>query len=212
MLGSLKLKPSRLLFLPSFPNSNTTINNQHSQRAQLFSQWPPSVHPISHIASVSPYHSQNPPSIRNPILQPSQPVHEHVPWTQFEASPSTYFIIPPACLSIFLRQHPAAKAHPLTIQFSDISKLGNNNQSSAEMLFSTLAVAIGAFAGAVSAQANFTSCCNVTPTSVEMVTRLSWCRAQQNTCPETCQNGQVSANTCDAVRLLRTLKTLTQQN
>ncbi|KAE9971342.1 hypothetical protein BLS_004478 [Venturia inaequalis] len=66
------------------------------------------------------------------------------------------------------------------------------------MLFSTLAVAIGAFASAVSAQANFTSCCNVTPTSVEMVTRLSWCRAQQNTCPETCQNGQVSANTCDA--------------
>ncbi|TID27501.1 hypothetical protein E2P81_ATG00257 [Venturia nashicola] len=66
------------------------------------------------------------------------------------------------------------------------------------MLFSTLAVAIGAFATAVSAQANFTSCCNVTPASVEMVTRLSWCRAQQNTCPETCQNGQVSANTCDA--------------
>lgn len=79
------------------------------------------------------------------------------------------------------------------------------------MLFSTLAVAIGAFASAVSAQANFTTCCNVTPSSVDMTVRLSWCRAQQNTCPETCQNGQVSANTCDAVRLLHTLRTFTKQ-
>ncbi|QDS67613.1 hypothetical protein FKW77_004150 [Venturia effusa] len=69
------------------------------------------------------------------------------------------------------------------------------------MLYSTLALAIGAFASTVAAQTNFTSCCSVNPASVEMVTRLSWCRAQQNTCPETCQNGQVSANSCDAATL-----------
>lgn len=68
------------------------------------------------------------------------------------------------------------------------------------MLFTTFTVALAAFGSAVSAQANFTSCCNVVPTTVDQTVRLSWCRAQQNTCPETCQNGQVSANACDAVR------------
>jgi hypothetical protein len=67
------------------------------------------------------------------------------------------------------------------------------------MLYSTFAVAIAAFTSVVSAQANFTTCCNVVPSTVESAMRLSWCRAQQNTCPETCQNGQFSANTCNAV-------------
>jgi len=77
------------------------------------------------------------------------------------------------------------------------------------MLFSTFTVAIAAFASAVSAQANFTSCCNVTPTTVDLPTRLSWCRAQQNTCPEICQNGQTSANACDPNALTYTCTCLT---
>jgi len=79
-------------------------------------------------------------------------------------------------------------------------KLRNNN-ASAKMLFSTFIVAVAAFASAVSAQANFTTCCNVTPSTVDANMRLSWCRAQQNTCPEICQNGQTSQNACDPVRV-----------
>jgi len=48
----------------------------------------------------------------------------------------------------------------------------------------------------VSAQ-NFSSCCNVTPASVNINDRLSWCRAQRNTCPLICPNGQTSKNDCD---------------
>jgi len=48
----------------------------------------------------------------------------------------------------------------------------------------------------VSAQ-NFTSCCNVTPASVDINERLAWCRAQRNTCPLICANGQTSKNDCD---------------
>jgi len=74
------------------------------------------------------------------------------------------------------------------------------------MLYSTLIVA--AIAGLASAQ-NFTSCCSVTPTSVPTDRRLSWCRAQQNTCPEVCTNGQTSANTCDSNALTFDCKCLT---
>jgi len=63
------------------------------------------------------------------------------------------------------------------------------------MLFSSLVVA--AIAGLASAQANFTTCCGIDPNSVTSDVRLSWCRAQQNTCPEICPNGQTSSNACD---------------
>jgi len=66
------------------------------------------------------------------------------------------------------------------------------------MIYSTLLVALSAFASVASAQSNFTSCCNVDPNSVDLPTRQSWCRAQMNTCPEVCTNGQTSNNTCDA--------------
>jgi len=51
---------------------------------------------------------------------------------------------------------------------------------------------------AVSAQStNFSACCNVDPNTVQMTDRLAWCRAQTNTCPLICPNGQTSKNTCD---------------
>jgi len=70
------------------------------------------------------------------------------------------------------------------------------------MIYSTLLVA--AIVGLASAQnsssvpGSFTSCCNIVPSSVDLVERLSWCRAQTNTCPETCANGQFKTNACDA--------------
>jgi len=60
---------------------------------------------------------------------------------------------------------------------------------------SSILLALGA-AVSVSAQ-NFTSCCDVTPNTVDINERLAWCRAQRNTCPLVCANGQVSANDCD---------------
>jgi hypothetical protein len=70
------------------------------------------------------------------------------------------------------------------------------------MIYSTLVVALTAITGFASAQSgNFTSCCNVQPSTIEQSLRLSWCRAQQNTCPEVCPNGQTSVNNCDAVRV-----------
>jgi len=51
-------------------------------------------------------------------------------------------------------------------------------------------------AAVVSAQ-NFTSCCSLDPNTVDMNTRLAWCRAQQNSCPLVCADGLTSANTCD---------------
>jgi hypothetical protein len=57
-----------------------------------------------------------------------------------------------------------------------------------------------ALVAAVSAQsANFTSCCGIEPNTVDVNERLSWCRAQQNTCPLLCTNGQTSKNDCDSV-------------
>jgi hypothetical protein len=50
------------------------------------------------------------------------------------------------------------------------------------------------------AQTNTSTCCDVDPSTVGSNVRLSWCRAQQNTCPELCANGQTSTNICDPVR------------
>jgi hypothetical protein len=62
---------------------------------------------------------------------------------------------------------------------------------------STLLVALTSLALVSAQTANFSTCCSVQPNSVDFNTRLSWCRAQTNTCPLLCQNGQYSENTCD---------------
>jgi len=57
-----------------------------------------------------------------------------------------------------------------------------------------------AFVALVSAQnSNLTTCCDVSPATVDPNQRLSWCRAQRNTCPELCKNGQTTANDCNQV-------------
>jgi len=67
------------------------------------------------------------------------------------------------------------------------------------MFYSTLLVAATAFTGFVSAQNYSTSgAISITPSSVDYDTRLSWCRAQTNSCPQIC-GGTASPNTCDAV-------------
>ncbi|KAF2433285.1 hypothetical protein EJ08DRAFT_731634 [Tothia fuscella] len=74
------------------------------------------------------------------------------------------------------------------------------------MLYRNFLACVSAVAGIVFAQANttaggtpgdFTACCSILPNSIKPELRLSWCRAQQNTCPETCPNGQTSKNDCD---------------
>jgi hypothetical protein len=67
------------------------------------------------------------------------------------------------------------------------------------MLYARLFVAASAFAGFASAITNFTTCCEVDPTTVDAPTRASWCRAQMNTCPELCPDGNVAENKCDNV-------------
>lgn len=189
--SALKLHTSQLLLPPNFaiPIPLSTINNR------------PIDHPVTSFCSIQqPYPICKSSCQHSPDALPphhSLAVHSHVPCKQ--ALPATYFTIPEACFPILHHRILQTKARALTIH-PKTSLNFRNNKSSAGMLFSTLAVAVGAFASAVSAQANFTSCCSVTPSSVDMTVRLSWCRAQQNTCPETCQNGQVSANSCDAVR------------
>jgi len=61
-----------------------------------------------------------------------------------------------------------------------------------------LVLGLGAFVGAVT---NTSECCNVDPTTVDVNIRLSWCRAQTNTCPLLCSNGNVDNNTCDSTTL-----------
>jgi len=63
---------------------------------------------------------------------------------------------------------------------------------------SSLLFTLSAAIASVSAATNLTSCCNVDPATVDPNYRLAWCRAQQNTCPLICPNGQATANTCDS--------------
>ena len=67
------------------------------------------------------------------------------------------------------------------------------------MFYSTLLIAASAFTGLVSAQTYSTSGnLTIDPNGVDYNTRLSWCRAETNSCPLIC-GGQASPNTCDAV-------------
>jgi len=73
------------------------------------------------------------------------------------------------------------------------------------MFYSTLLLAATAFTGMVAAQ-NFTQCCTL-PTLPPIATRQSWCRAEQNTCPEICGGiGQLAkdGNLCDSNALTYT--------
>jgi len=67
------------------------------------------------------------------------------------------------------------------------------------MFYSTLLLAATALTGLVGAQ-NYSTSGNIsiTPNSVDYNTRLAWCRAQTNSCPQIC-GGQASPNTCNAV-------------
>ncbi|TKA79773.1 hypothetical protein B0A55_03299 [Friedmanniomyces simplex] len=66
------------------------------------------------------------------------------------------------------------------------------------MFYSTLLLATTALTGLVSAQNYSTSGpISVTASSVPYDTRLSWCRAQQNSCPQIC-GGQAYPNNCDS--------------
>ena len=67
------------------------------------------------------------------------------------------------------------------------------------MFYSTVLLAATALTGLVSAQNYSTSGpLSITPSSVDYNTRLAWCRAQTNSCPQIC-GGQASPNTCDPV-------------
>ena len=69
------------------------------------------------------------------------------------------------------------------------------------MFYSTLLIAASAFTSIVSAQNYSTSgALSITPSGVDYNTRLAWCRAETNSCPEIC-GGQASPNTCDAVSI-----------
>ncbi|KAK5132437.1 hypothetical protein LTR08_009048 [Meristemomyces frigidus] len=69
------------------------------------------------------------------------------------------------------------------------------------MFYSTLLIAASALTGLVSAQNYSTSgALSIDPNGVDYDTRLSWCRAQTNSCPQIC-GGQASPNSCDATAL-----------
>jgi hypothetical protein len=69
------------------------------------------------------------------------------------------------------------------------------------MIYSKLFLVAAAFTGFASAVTNFTACCDVDPTTVDSPTRAAWCRAQMNTCPELCPNGNAAVNKCDNVSI-----------
>lgn len=76
------------------------------------------------------------------------------------------------------------------------------------MLYASLLLAASAFSGLVAAQ-NFSQCCTINPGSVDTDTRQSWCRAEQNTCPELCGgigNLANNGNLCDSNLLTYTCK------
>jgi len=60
---------------------------------------------------------------------------------------------------------------------------------------------VAAYATAQTNPTNFSTCCDVAPNTVDPNMRLAWCRAQTNTCPLLCSNGQVSANSCNSTDL-----------
>ncbi|KAF2842965.1 hypothetical protein M501DRAFT_924197 [Patellaria atrata CBS 101060] len=64
------------------------------------------------------------------------------------------------------------------------------------MIFTSLLIAASTFAGLAVSQ-NTTNDYTVDPNSVDRPIRISWCRAQQNTCPMIC-NGRPADNDCDA--------------
>ncbi|KAK4546043.1 hypothetical protein LTR36_002180 [Oleoguttula mirabilis] len=69
------------------------------------------------------------------------------------------------------------------------------------MFYSTLLIAATALTGLVSAQNYSTSgALTIDPSGVLYDTRLAWCRAETNSCPQIC-GGQASPNTCDATTL-----------
>ncbi|GAB7340589.1 hypothetical protein MBLNU457_7000t1 [Dothideomycetes sp. NU457] len=69
------------------------------------------------------------------------------------------------------------------------------------MHYTALLVATAAFTGLASAQNYSTSGpLMVDPNSVDLNTRLAWCRSELNTCPMLC-GGQANPNTCDAATL-----------
>lgn len=69
-----------------------------------------------------------------------------------------------------------------------------------KMIYSAVVLAAAAFTGLASAQNYSTSGpLTVDPNSVDYDLRLSWCRAQTNSCPMIC-GGQAYPNSCDAVR------------
>merc|ERR1711977_746499 len=65
------------------------------------------------------------------------------------------------------------------------------------MIYSRLFAVAATLSGFAAAQSNFTTCCDVVPDTVDAPTRASWCRAQMNTCPLLCPNGNTAVNTCD---------------
>jgi hypothetical protein len=72
------------------------------------------------------------------------------------------------------------------------------------MLYSSVIVAVSAFAGLAAAQSNSTviPCCSVAINTVPEDQRQSWCDAQENTCVDLCGGqGDIASNgnTCDAV-------------
>jgi hypothetical protein len=74
----------------------------------------------------------------------------------------------------------------------------HHTQAFTTMLSSIFAGAV-CLVAAVSAQNYSTSGpISVVASSVDYNTRLSWCRAQTNSCPQIC-GGQASPNTCDPV-------------
>jgi hypothetical protein len=69
------------------------------------------------------------------------------------------------------------------------------------MLYSTVLLALSAFAGVASAQ-NFSTCCDINAGSVPIEKRRGWCVAERNTCPELCGGiGRLApnGNNCDPV-------------
>ncbi|KAF2499839.1 hypothetical protein BU16DRAFT_524281 [Lophium mytilinum] len=68
------------------------------------------------------------------------------------------------------------------------------------MLYASLLLAASAFSGLVAAQ-NYSACCDINPGSVDPQLRQTWCRAEQNTCPELCGgigNLANNGNLCDS--------------
>ena len=84
------------------------------------------------------------------------------------------------------------------------------------MIYSRLFAVAATLSGFAAAQSNFTTCCDVVPDTVDAPTRASWCRAQMNTCPLLCPNGNTAVNTCDNVSfatfLLKSISKNSQAN